>query len=278
MTLTVHNRIALVFDFDETLAPPTHKDLLKKADIDEDEREDFVSDLVADGWEVIMARSYSLIKASQESEHKITRQMFQEIGEQLELFDGVQEMFERLRACCDDDKIELEFYILTAGFVEIPEATPIADEFKAIWGGAYAFDDNDDLAFVKRVITHEEKREYIQQLAKGTGTEGPNAPADTHQHMDEADMYVPFSQIIYVGDGSSDRPVFSLLKEKGGITIGLLKENNAVWKEERDLKEKQRVDTLVKADYREDSELMQCLRLAVSSICQRIQLQRIGDE
>jgi phosphoserine phosphatase len=275
-TLPVKEKIAVVFDFDETLAPPTHELLLKKANIDAEKRESYVQDLLDDGWEKIMARGYSLIKSSQESEQKITRQLFKSVGEELELFDGVDTLFDRLRGFCQHNDIDMEFYLLTAGFVEIPTATTIADEFTEIWGGAYAFNEQDELVFIKRVITHEEKREYIQQLAKGTGIEGPNAPADSHRHVEEEDMNVPFSQIIYVGDGSSDRPVFSLLHEKGGIAIGLAKENAAYWKEDEDLKEKQRVDNLLKVDYTEGSELMQCLQLAIESVCKRIMLRKIG--
>lgn len=223
-----------------------------------------------------MARGYSLIKSSQESEQKITRQLFQTVGEELELFSGVDTLFDRLRSFCQQEDIDMEFYLLTAGFVEIPQATSIANEFNEIWGGAYAFNEQDELTFIKRVITHEEKREYIQQLAKGTGTEGANAPADSHQYVEEENMYVPFPQIIYIGDGSSDRPVFSLLHEKGGITIGLSKGNAAHWKEDDDLKEKQKVDNLLKVDYTEGSELMQCLQLAIESVCRRIMLRKVG--
>ena len=275
-TLPVKEKLVIVFDFDETLSPPTHELLLQKTNIDPEKRKSYVQGLLDDGWEKILARGYSLIKSSQESDQKITRQLLRSVGEELELFDGVDTLFDRLRGFCPYEDIEVEFYLLTAGFVEIPMATPIAGEFTKIWGGAYAFNDQDELVFIKRMITHEEKREYIQQLAKGTGTKGDNAPADSHRYVAEEDMYVPFPQIIYVGDGSSDRPVFSLLHEKGGITIGLAKENAAHWKEDDDLKEKQKVDNLLKVDYTEGSELMQCLQLAIESICKRIMLRKVG--
>ena len=276
LTLPVKQKIAIVFDFDETLSPPTHELLLQKAGIDPEKRKSYVQELLNDGWEKIMARGYSLIKSSQESEQKITQQMLQSVGEEIELFSGVDTLFDRLRGFCQGEEIDIEFYLLTAGFVEVPQATSIAGEFTEIWGGAYAFNEQDELVFIKRMITHEEKREYILQLAKGTGTEGNNAPTDSHQHVEEEDMYVPFSQIIYVGDGSSDRPVFSLLHEKGGIAIGLAKENAAHWKEEDDLKKKQRVDNLLEVDYTEGSKLMRCLQLAVESACRRIMLRKIG--
>jgi phosphoserine phosphatase len=277
-TLPVKEKIAVVFDFDETLAPPTHLKMLEKTGIDQQERENYIQKLLDEGWDKILARAYSWVKYSQDGEARITRQMFQEIGEELELFEGVDTLFDRLRSFCPDDDVDVEFYLLTAGFVEIPESTSIAQEFKQIWGGAYAFDDEDKLVFIRRILTHEQKREYIQQLAKGTGLDGPSAPADSHQHIPEEDMYVPFTQIIYVGDGASDRPAFSLLHEKGGVAIGLAKDSSATWKEGDRLKKNQKVDNLLSVDYTEGSELMQCLQLAIESICRLIMLRKVGKD
>jgi phosphoserine phosphatase len=275
-TLPVKDRIAMVFDFDETLAPPTHLSLLKETGIDAEEREDMVQKWIDDGWEYIMARSYSWIKYSQNKNPVITRQMLESAGNRMELFEGVPKLFDRLRSFLDDDSIDIKFYMLTAGFVEMPHATSIAKEFEEIWGGAYAFNEDDELIFVKRILTHEEKRVYVKQLAKGTGVQGPNAPSDSHQEMDDSEMHIPFTQIIYVGDGSSDRPVFNLLHEKGGISIGLAKENAANWKEHDDIKQNQKVDGIFKIDYTEGSPLMNCLQLAIESISKRIQLRRLG--
>lgn len=275
-TLPIKEKIAVVFDFDETLAPPTHLKMLQKTGIDKEERENFVQGLLEQGWDKIMARAYSWVKYSQNENPLIKRQMFQEIGEELELYEGVDTLFDRLRSFCPDADIEIKFYLLTAGFVEIPQATSIAHEFESIWGGAYAFDDEGKLSFVKSILTHEQKREYIQQLAKGTGTQGPSAPANTHQIVEEENMHIPFTQIIYVGDGASDRPAFSLLHEKGGVTIGLVKDGSATWKEGDELTKSQKVDNLLAVDYTEGSELMHCLQLAVECICRRIMLRKVG--
>ena len=275
-TLPIKEKIAVVFDFDETLAPPTHLKLLEKTGIEKQEREKFVQKLLDEGWDKIMARAYSWVKYSQAENPVITRQMFHEIGEELKLFEGVDTLFDRLRSFCPDEDIDVEFYLLTAGFVEIPQATTIAHEFNQIWGGAYAFDDDDKLVFIKSILTHEQKREYLQQLAKGTGVGGPSAPADSHQFVPEEDMYVPFTQMIYVGDGASDRPAFSLLHEKGGVTIGLAKDSSAQWKEKEHLKKNQKVDNLLPVDYTEGSDLMHCLRLAIESISRLIMLRKVG--
>ena len=278
VTLPVKEKIAVIFDFDETLAPSTHLYMLEKTGIDGDEREGYVKKLLDSGWDKGFARAYAWIKHSQANDPKITRDMFEEVGQELELYDGVGKLFDRLRSFCPQADIDVEFYLLTAGFVEVPMATSIAHEFKKIWGGSYAFNDEDELIFIKRTISHEEKRNYIQHLAKkGPELVDANIPKNINQPVDEEDMYVPFTQMIYVGDGSSDRPAFSLLHEKGGFAIGLSKDNDAPWKENKKMKAGQQVDNLLTVDYTEGSELMQCLQLAVECIANRIMLRKVGN-
>lgn len=64
-TKPLKNRIAVVFDFDDTLAPDALDGLLAFLSIDSDEfRQQQVHPLEADGWEHVTARCYSLIKES----------------------------------------------------------------------------------------------------------------------------------------------------------------------------------------------------------------------
>ena len=275
-TKKFYNRIALVFDFDETLAPGTLDILLESLGHDPQTfRQERIQTLMDDGWEEILARGYALIEDSKARDDKITADYFAKIGQDFDLFDGVESMFDHVRdwstAIIDD--IEVEFYMLTAGFVEIPQATSIAKEFNAIWGGAFHFNEQNEIVAVKRIVTHPEKVRYILQLAKGLGTEGANSPSDVYKDIPEEDWHVPLSQIIYVGDGSSDMPAFSLMNERRGLAIGVFGADKAEdWEGFENMDAHRRVQNLAPADYSEGSELMESLQLAVESICKRIAL------
>ena len=85
------------------------------------------------------------------------------------------------------------------------------------------------------------------------------------------------TQVIYVGDGASDAPCFTVVNQAGGIGIGLYKGHNTEeWSEQEKINANQRVANIAPPDYRENSELMQSLTLAVESICKGIALSRLS--
>lgn len=165
-TQAVVNRIAFVFDFDKTLAEDSFPALLRRCGL---EPEDFeaahVQPLVATGWEKMLARTYALMQLSRRGP-TITRDLLSEVGRDIRLYEGVETLFSRLEEVVAriTPEVETEFYILTSGFVEIPEATPIAGAFKAIFGGEFYFDDSGELSFVKKTIPHAEKTNYLLMI------------------------------------------------------------------------------------------------------------------
>ena len=133
------------------------------------------------------------------------------------------------------------------------------------------------MLFPRSVITFPEKVRYILQLAKGLGISGPDSPAEVYRDIPEEAWHVPLDQIVYVGDGGSDMPVFSLLNDSGGLTIGVYKaELPGAWSGHAEMRADRRVENLARANYGEDSELMRSLELAVGSIGKRIELRRLG--
>lgn len=99
------NRIAVVFDFDETLVPDTFDVLLEDCHLDvENFRQQRVQPLINQGWDKVLARAYCLIQESQrrEGKDKITQGRLARIGRELQPFEGVPEMFEQLQERAQD--------------------------------------------------------------------------------------------------------------------------------------------------------------------------------
>ena len=93
----------------------------------------------------------------------------------------------------------------------------------------------------------------------------------------DEELRIPLTQTIYVGDGASDAPCFTVVNQGGGIGIGLYKGNDTEeWSEQQKINVNQRVVNIAPPDYREDSELMQSLILAVESIAKRIALLKLS--
>ena len=276
-----HNRIALVFDFDGTLAPNAVDQLLAMAGEDPDRfNQEERKPLKEQGWDSLIAGMYCLLKLAEDSaDFTLSKSSFEEKASQIKLYEGVAELFDKVRgwvhAIVED--ADVEFYLLSSGLVDLYRHTAIAKEFKAMWGSEFYFDEDGKAVFIKQIVTHPEKVRYILQLAKGTGADGDNSPADVYRDLPDKEWHVPLDQLIYVGDGVSDMPAFSLMHQHGGIALGVVDaEKLKDWGGYEAEHKGRRVQNLAKADYAENSELMQSLRLSVESIAKIMALRKLS--
>jgi phosphoserine phosphatase len=274
------NRLAVVFDFDETLAPDTFALLLQEMGLDVDTfKQERVKPLLDDGWDKYLARAYCLIEESKQREDKITKERLAKVGRELKPFEGVPEMFERLRQCAYEiiSDVEVEFYLITGGFVEMALNTSIASNFKAMWGCRFHYGADGEIKFIKQQMTNTEKTSYLYYLSQGMDGEKDKDLMFAYSSLSNDKLRIPLTQVIYVGDGASDAPCFTVVNQNSGIGIGLYKESNAKkWSQHEKIDAHQRVANVAPPDYSEDSELMQSLTLAVEGICKQIALRRLS--
>jgi phosphoglycolate phosphatase-like HAD superfamily hydrolase len=281
-TKALCNRIAIVFDFDDTLGVDTFDELLRRLDLDTEQfRHQRVQPLIDQGWDKVAARFYCLIQASHQrsSSDRVTQDSLMQIGQTFPIYEGVSEMFDRLHQIAEklNPKTELEFYCITGGIGEIVRNTPIAKFFANIWGCEFHYNEHGEIEFLKRSISHTEKTRYLLQVAKGSDSPEGDGRAFAYRDVPESELHVPLSQIIYVGDGASDVPCFSLINDDNGIAIGVYKPNiEQKWGQDVEVTQSQRVSNLAPADYHEQSELMQSLTLAVESLCKKISLRQLS--
>lgn len=89
---------------------------------------------------------------------------------------------------------------------------------------------------------------------------------------------MPFSQMIYVGDGASDLPAFELLARQGGLSIGVFGPGGSAsdWGRDHRTHAGQRVQNLAEANYAKNAELVQSPTLGMEAIAKLIALRRLG--
>jgi phosphoserine phosphatase len=287
MTKATHptlQKIAIAFDFDDTLVPSTYDGFIEYLGMDSTEfRQQVYNPMKADGWDPISARFHSLIEYSNSRSNpaeKITRDTIQTFGQSLQPFPGVSEMFDNLidvaNAIVPD--VQVEFYLITSGFVEFARHCSLANRFKAMWGPEFHYAESGEIAFLKRSLDHPAKPRYLYYISKGVekGLTRENL-LFVYDDVPPEQLAVPLSNIIYVGDGNSDIPCFAMLNQEGGTAIGVYPEGSAQqWANHYQPSEGERVYNLAHADYRDGSELMKTLTLAVEGICKKIQLQQMS--
>lgn len=283
-TRSGRTRILVLFDFDLTLAPDSFAALLRHCGIGDPEawRRAHVRPRVERGWEVVLARIGALHQLSDGGRGpRITHALVEEVGRAIEPFAGVPEVFGRLRAAARAvlPEIEVEYHLLTSGFVDIHRATRFADAFAGMWGTELVFDEGRGgaLAFPKRIVTHNEKAPIILALARGIDPHAPNAARDAHRTAPDEPLHAPLDQVIYVGDGGTDIAAFGLLDRGGGVAIAACKPEGAEdWAGADATRAERRVDTLAPPGFAEGSLMLRALELAIGAVARRIALRQPG--
>lgn len=274
--------IAIIFDFDDTLAPDSTWGYLQRSGLDvprfwKEEVWPLMQDKDAE-WDPVPAYLYKMIeKSASGGIAPITRRSLAQWGRELPLYDGVESIFDRLREVAHEvnPRVSLEFYIISSGIGEVLRNTPIAPRFKAVWASDFAYDDEDRIAFPRRIISFTDKTRYIFQIQKGIfGPAFVGKPFEVNRKVERSRIRVPFNHMVMVGDGYTDVPCFSLVKQRQGIAIGVYGDPK-----DRDKRgkawgfiEEGRVSNLVRADYSENSVLTDSLVMAVENLAERISL------
>ncbi|MGD1898798.1 MAG: hypothetical protein ACFB16_17825 [Phormidesmis sp.] len=279
------NRIAIVFDFDETLTPEdSFRALLQYLQLDADAFEsERIQPLLDQNWEKYLARAYCLVKESQQRGDNITKQTLTEVGKTIALYEGTEHLFGWLEKAIKEisTEIELEFYLISGGFVDIPRSTPLAKDFKHMWGCEFQYDDETGaIEFMKRQMTHVEKTRYLYYLSKGVDSQNETDLVYNYADIPTEELYIPLDQVVYIGDGASDVPCFAVMKQYDGVSLGIYKQDASAedWQYLDSVGRSQRLSNLVPAGYEKDSELVRSLILSVESIAKKIAIRQINSE
>lgn len=276
----MQDTIAVIFDFDDTLAPESTSGFLDSLGIDVKRfwaRE--VDPLVADGWDPVVAYLYRMIELSNNHPSKaITAERLQRWGRRVRFYNGATRIFQRLAAHARavDPQIRVEFYLISSGIGEILRASRLAAHFRDIWACDFAYAEDGRIVFPRNIVSFTDKTRYIFHIAKGiVGRESRGMPFEVNRKVPESKLHVPLSQMIFVGDGYTDIPCFSLIRKNEGYAIGVYDPvDRARWGRAWGFIEDGRVSNLVPADYGKNSALTSSLTMAIDSMARRIALRR----
>ena len=118
------------------------------------------------------------------------------------------------------------------------------------------------------MIDNTTKTRALFEINKGTNK---NPSLDVNARIPAEDRRIPFSNMIYVADGPSDIPCFSLVLERGGKTYGVYNPDRLdEFKQNDALRRADRIDYYGKADYRDGTDTFNWFRLQIQEIADRI--------
>ena len=118
------------------------------------------------------------------------------------------------------------------------------------------------------VIDNTTKTRALFEINKGTNK---NPAIDVNANIAPEDRRIPFQNMIYIADGPSDIPSFSVVKKGGGKAYGVYNPARTDEFAQNDrLRQVGRIDHYGPADYSPGSSTFQWLRLHIQAICDRI--------
>ncbi len=278
--MLTQNTIAIVFDFDDTLAPDSTSSFLEQHGVDvESFWSKQVNRLRDQGWDPIPAYLYMMLQTSSTTK-AITQTDLQSWAKRIKYYPGVSKIFSLLHKHISESaaEVKLEFYMISSGIREIVSNTTIAKHFTDIWACDFAYDLKGQIEFPRNIISFTDKTRYLFHISKGLiGPQSRSQPFEVNRKIQTKDLRVPFDQMIFVGDGMTDVPCFSLVTRNGGWALGIYDPNNQdKWGRAWGFIEQNRVSNLVPADYRPSSALYHSLIMALNAVVAKMRARQFS--
>lgn len=290
------NVIALVWDFDKTLIRSYMQDpLFLKYHIDG-----------ATFWKEVNAldayykkRGISINRDTSYLNHILTyvktgrmsglsNKILRECGKDLEFYPGLPEFFEEIRESVQREKkyreigIRLEHYVVSTGFAETIRGSKIAPFVDGIFGCEFIEvpalpgfsletppEEESEISQIAIALDNTSKTRYLFEINKGANKFPEEI--DVNSTMSQTNRRIPFSNMIYIADGPSDVPAFSILNNHGGLTYAIYpKGDEKAFEQVENLRRDGRIATFGEADYTKNSHTWMWLSTHVKKIAESI--------
>lgn len=246
--------ITLLYDFDKTLCTTDMEDysFIPALGMTPSEfwqiANDFGRENHMDG---LLAYMYTMIEECRSRNIRLDREFLIRCGHAVELFPGVREWFGRINAFGAELGVDIEHYVLSSGLTEIIEGTGIFHEFKKVYACEFFYNEEGLASWPKLDVNFTNKTQFIYRINKGVLEVSDDRALNSS--MPDDSRRVPFTNMIYVGDGLSDVPCMKMTRAYGGQAIAVYQDSNRQAVEE--LLSRSRVDFIFPADYRQGTGL-----------------------
>lgn len=292
------NVIAMMWDFDKTLIPDNMQGpLFRHYGIDEVafwEEVDGLEDWYRSHGASLIARDklyldHILTYVREGRMPGLGNALLKELGADLEFYQGIPEFFELMKKSIESEpkyaehQIRVEHYIVSTGLRQMVLGSAVAPFMDDVWASEFTeliappdyaehqgqlFSPDGEIKQAIYTIDNTTKTKAIFEINKGTNK---NPSIDVNAKIAREDRRVPFQNMIYVADGPSDVPVFSIVEANGGRTYAVYKPGSQVaFQQAARLLEQDRVDAFGEANYSESSHTAMWLTHAAERIADRI--------
>ena len=249
--------VAIMYDFDKTLSTTDMQNysFIPNLGLTPEEFWGATGEFSAkEGVERILSYMYMMIKKAKEKGIPMTKEYLRECGKSIKFFPGVTTWFKRINEYGASKGVKVEHYLVSSGTKEIVEGCAIYPEFTQAYGCEYYYE-NDVPVWPKLAINYTQKTQFFFRIAKGA----VDVTNDNAVNEKNTDLRIPYSNIVYMGDGMTDIACMTLVKKNGGRSI-------AVYPEKESAKVRQiyldgRCNFYCQADYSAGSDMEKMIQL-----------------
>lgn len=260
--------VALIYDFDGTLSPGNMQEFGFIQAIGSTPAEFWsMSDDIAKGQDASNILAYMKLMFDEAKKHgiKLRRSDFKKFGAHIQLYEGVRGWFKLVNEYGESKGVKIEHYINSSGLKEIIEGSPIAKEFKHIFACTYLYDENGEAEWPGIAVDYTAKTQFMFKINKGIFSARDATMVNDSTAEDK--KRIPFSNMIYLGDGETDIPCMKIVNMFGGNSI-------AVYDSKRPeklamaqkLKHQGRVNFTVPANYSKDGRAFRVVCAIIDKI------------
>lgn len=202
-----------------------------------------------------------------------------EFGRRQKFYPGIPQIFEETKKMFRDNLsyseygIQVEHYIVSTGFAEVIRGSALMPFVDGIWGcellDAPDQDGNPVLGEAVYTIDNTTKTRAIFEINKGIEkTDG----IDVNSRIPKEMRRVQFENMIYIADGPSDIPAFSVVRQYGGSTFAIYpKGDKKAMQQVEQMRADGRIDMYAEADYSENTTAYLWITSKIEQLAERIQ-------
>ena len=234
--------------------------------------------------------------------------LLREFGKELKFYPGLPQFFGEVKSLINDDEkykafdIRLEHYVVSTGFAETICGSAIAPFVDGIYGCEFiespaqpgyleSFESGDvpsaaagisnaatptasEISQIASALDNTSKTRYLFEINKGSNKYPETI--DVNSSIARESRRVPFENMVYIADGPSDVPAFSILNYNGGSTFAVYPKGDVkAFRQVDALRRDNRVQMFGEADYETASQswlwLTEKVRAIADSIVERKQ-------
>lgn len=278
------NIIAVIWDFDKTLISEyMQTPIFEEYNVDSQEFWADVNNFSKSNSKIRINKDTCylnfLIRYAKQGKFKgLNNDKLFEYGKKLTFYNGVPEIFEATKRIIDSEPkykeydIKVEHYIVSTGTAQTIRGSIVNEYVKNIWG-CELLDEEDEngnkvISEIVYALDNTSKTRALFEINKGVGTrEG----VDVNSKLPEEYRRVKFENMIYIADGPSDIPAFSVVNKGNGSTFAIYpKGDEEAFQQVEQMRKDGRINMYAEADYSKNTTAYMWICNKIKEYAERI--------